>query len=283
MERADLHTHTRASDGWHSAEELLLMARKAGLRAIAVTDHDTVGGLQEALDLGQRLGIEVVPGIEISTLYEGIDVHVLGYYVDFTDPWFLRRLEELRDTRDLRNRMIVERLRELGIEIDLQEVYAKQERGGNVGRPHIAAVLVDKGVVGSVEEAFEQYLGTGKKAYVVPPRISPLEALELIHQAGGACVLAHPGLYGKDDLIEQMIAKGMDGLEVYHPDHASDEEARYSRMAEEKGLIITGGSDFHGVRDGRAFHGPIGAKTVDMSAVHALREQAMAWRKKTQS
>ncbi len=283
MGRADLHTHTRASDGWHTAEELLQLARQAGLRALAVTDHDTVAGLQAALEIGNRMGIEVVPGIEISTLYEGIDVHVLGYFVDFTDPQLVRRLERLRNTRDLRNRMIVERLQELGIEIEIEEVYAKQEQGGNVGRPHIAAVLVDKGVVGTIGEAFEQYLGTGKKAYVVPPRICPLEALELIHQAGGVCVLAHPGLYGKDELIDQMIAKGMDGLEVYHPDHTADDEAHYLRMAEAKGLIITGGSDFHGVRDGQAFHGPLGVKGVDNSVVDALRKKAVARKRKTPS
>ncbi len=274
MGKADLHTHTQASDGRHTPEELVQMAKEAGLEAVAITDHDTVAGIPQALAAGRQMGVDVLPGVEISTLYEGVDVHVLGYTVDFDDPVFLRRLEELRNVRDLRNRMIIERLQQLGIDIHLDEVYAKQPKDGNVGRPHIAAVLVEKGVVASVNEAFEEYLGTGKKAYVIPPRISPLEALQLIHAAGGVCVLAHPGLYQKDDLLQQLIAAGLDGIEVYHSDHTADDEARYRQMAERHGLLITGGSDFHGVRDGVVFHGPLGFKTVSTEVVSKIREKA---------
>jgi predicted metal-dependent phosphoesterase TrpH len=277
--KADLHTHTRASDGWHTPEELVRMAREAGLEAVAVTDHDTVAGVQDALESGRKMGVDVLPGVEISTLHEGVEVHVLGYAMDFEDPVFLRWLQELRNTRDLRNRMIVERLQQLGIDIQLEEVYAKQQKDGNVGRPHIAAVLVEKGIVASVNEAFEEYLGTGKKAYVVPPRISPLEALELIHGAGGVCVLAHPGLYKKDDLLKKLIAKGLDGIEVFHPDHTAEDENRYRQMAEECGLLMTGGSDFHGVRDGQAFHGPLGSRGAETSVVERIREKARARKK----
>lgn len=279
MGKADLHVHTTASDGRHAPAELVRLVREAGLEAVAVTDHDTVAGVREAVEAGRRLGVDVLPGVEISTLYEGVEIHVLGYAMDVEDPVFLRRLEDLRNVRDLRNRMIVERLQELGIDIRLEEVYAKRQKGGNVGRPHIAAVLVEKGVVASVEEAFEEFLGSGKKAYVVPPRISPLEALELIQAAGGVCVLAHPGLYKKDDLLQQMIAKGLDGIEVYHSDHTTDDEERYRRMAEEHGLIMTAGSDFHGVRDGKAFHGSLGCKRVELTVVERIREMARSRKK----
>lgn len=276
MGKADLHTHTRASDGLHTPTELVQMARDKGLEAVAVTDHDTVAGVSEAVAVGRQLGVDVLPGVEISTLYEGVEVHVLGYAVDIEDPVFLRRLEELRNVRDVRNRMIVERLQQLGIDIHLDEVYAKRQYGGNVGRPHIAAVLVEKGVVSSVREAFEEYLGSGKKAYVVPPRISPLEALKLIHAARGVCVLAHPGLYKKDDLVKQMVAEGLDGLEVYHPDHSLEDEAHYRQLAEEHGLLITAGSDFHGVRDGEAFHGPLGSKVVEAQVAEQIRNLAQS-------
>ena len=273
--KADLHTHTKASDGRHTPAELVKMAKEKGLEAVAVTDHDTVAGIQEALEAGRQVGMVVLPGVEISTLHEGVEIHVLGYAVDYEDPDFLRRLQELRNVRDLRNQMIVERLKQLGIDITLEEVYAKQQqKGGNVGRPHIAAVLVEKGIVTSVNEAFEEYLGSGKKAYVVPPRISPFEALKLIHEAGGVCVLAHPGLYKKDELLPQMIAQGLDGIEVYHPDHSSSDEDRYRQMAEKHGLLMTGGSDFHGVRDGEAYHGHLGSKGVDAGVIGQIREKA---------
>jgi len=280
MGKADLHTHTTASDGKHVPADLVRLAREAGLAAVAVTDHDTVAGVQEAMEAGRRMGVDVLAGVEISTLYEGVEVHVLGYAMDVEEPVFLRRLQELRNIRDLRNRMIVERLQQLGIDIQIDEVYAKRQKDGNVGRPHIAAVLVEKGVVASVEEAFAEYLGSGKKAYVVPPRISPLEAMELIQEAGGVVVLAHPGLYKKDELLQKMIAKGLDGVEVYHSDHTADEENRYRRIVEEHGLLMTAGSDFHGVRDGKAFHGPIGCKCVDLSVVERIRDLACARKKK---
>ncbi|GAB7387482.1 PHP domain-containing protein [Bacillaceae bacterium] len=272
---ADLHTHTTASDGTRRPRENVRLAKAAGLRAVAITDHDTVGGIAEALAAGRETGIEVVPGIEISTLHEGQDVHVLGYYVDFRDERFLERLSELRGTRDLRNRMMVEKLRELGIEITLDEVYARRrEERGNVGRPHIAEVLVEKGIVGSLEEAFDVYLGKGGKAYVTPPRIAPQEAIDLIRQAGGVPVLAHPGVYGDDGMVEKLIRYGLAGIEVFHPDHDEEDEARYRRMAERYGILLTAGSDFHGEREGKIFHAPVGTKKVPFETVARLKALA---------
>ncbi|MBN2908430.1 PHP domain-containing protein [Polycladomyces sp. WAk] len=277
MARVDLHIHTTASDGLYSPEAVVRLAKKAGLRAIAITDHDTVGGVAQAAAAAANLGMELVPGIEISTLANGQDVHVLGYFVDTEQEWFLQRLQSLRNTREERNRKIIEKLNELGIAITWEEVQAKK-RGAisekNVGRPHIAEILVDKGVVRSMDEAFDRYLGKDGAAYVTTKRITPFEAIELIKEAGGVPVLAHPGLYENDALVEEIIVHGLAGLEVYHPDHDEECTERYLEMAERHGLIVTAGSDFHGERHGSMFHAPIGTKTVAYEQVERLKSAA---------
>ncbi|BCU82318.1 PHP-like protein [Polycladomyces abyssicola] len=274
---ADLHIHTTVSDGLFSPEEVVRMAKDTGLRAIAITDHDTVGGVAQAAVAAAKLGMELVPGIEISTLADGQDVHVLGYFVDTEQEWFLKRLQSLRNTRVERNRKIIEKLNELGIAITWEEVQAKKRGASpekNIGRPHIAELLVDKGVVRSMDEAFERYLGKDGAAYVTTKRITPFEAIDLIKEAGGVPVLAHPGLYENDALVEEIISHGLAGLEVYHPDHDEERTERYRKMAERHGLIITAGSDFHGERHGSMFHAPIGTKTVAYDQVERLKMAA---------
>jgi len=278
---ADLHTHTTASDGLHAPEENVRMAHAAGLAAVAVTDHDTLVGLAAAFREGERLGITVVPGVEISTVANGGDIHVLGYYMSLEDPLFLERLAELRNVRERRNDLMLARLRELGIPIRLEEVEAiKAEKsgagdkpGGSVGRPHIADWLVRHGYVSSLREAFDRYLGRSGQAYVNPPRIHPAEAIRWIHEAGGSAVLAHPGLYGDDPLVEELIRAGLDGIEALHSDHTPEQEAHYRRMAAEAGLAVTGGSDFHGMRQGETFHGPIGNRRVGIEVLDRLQNR----------
>lgn len=276
-QRADLHTHTLASDGTQPAARNVRLAKDAGLSAVAITDHDTVAGIEEALAEGARLGIDVVPGVEISTVANGQDIHVLGYFIDCREPLFLSRLEQLRRTRDLRNEMLIRRLQELGLQITMEEVIDNLERplrdNESVGRPHIAALMVKKGYVDSMEQAFERYLGKNGAAYVNPPRIRPEEAIRWIKEAGGAAVLAHPGLYDDDALVRELIDAGLDGLEAYHSDHAPEVEAKYAALAAQYGLIVTAGSDFHGERHGRVFHGPIGARTVDCAVIEQLRKR----------
>jgi hypothetical protein len=273
--KADLHTHSLASDGTRPAAQIVGLAKQAGLAAVAITDHDTVAGVEEALEEGRKLGIDVVPGVEISTAANGKEIHVLGYFVDWRDASFLSRLERLRNTRNERNEMMIEKLNELGLQVTMEEVLAEAGRtrqdGESVGRPHIAALLVRKGYVGSVQEAFDRYLGAGAAAYVNPPRIRPEEAIRWIKEAGGAAVLAHPGLYGADRLVDEWIAAGLDGLEAYHSDHSPEQERKYALLASRHGLIVTAGSDYHGERNGRAFHGPIGARTTDAATVGRLR------------
>ncbi|EXX85114.1 metal-dependent phosphoesterase [Paenibacillus darwinianus] len=272
--RADLHTHTTASDGTGAPSDNVRLAKAGGLAAVAITDHDTVAGVAEAVAEGVRLGITVVPGVELSTVAEGRDIHILGYYFDLSDKVWLERLQSLRGVRGVRNEMIVERLRELGLQVSMREVFEQAGKDGEgdntVGRPHIAAVLVAKGYVSTMKEAFDCYLSSGAAAYVNPPRITPFQAIDWIREAGGAAVVAHPGLYGSDRLIEELLRYGADGIEVFHSDHGPEEEARYGAMADRFGVVATGGSDYHGERNGVVFHGALGSRTVDASVIARL-------------
>ncbi|MGA8941695.1 MAG: PHP domain-containing protein [Thermoactinomyces sp.] len=275
MEKVDLHTHSTASDGLLSPSDLVRLAEGVGLKGIAITDHDTVDGVEEALAEGRKRGIEVVPGVEISTLWHGKEIHMLGMYVDYrNNKEFLDLLARQRNARFQRDLNMIGRLNELGIEITIEEVMAKKRRDSqkkNVGRPHIAEVLIDKGIVNTMNEAFDKYLGKKGKAYVTPDHISPFAAIDMIHQSGGAAVLAHPGLYEQDDLIPLLMEKGLDGIEISHPDHPDFKMRHYLKMAREMKLLATAGSDFHGERHGSMYHAPLGTCTVNIEVLKDLR------------
>lgn len=278
-ERYDLHTHTRASDGMNSPAENVRLAKEKGLTGLAITDHDTVAGLQEAIEEGEKQGIIVIPGVEISTRAGGKDIHVLGYFLNFKNSVLLERLEGLRATRDARNELIIRKLQDLGIEITLDEVLAGLDRtlrdDESLGRPHIADALVRKGYAADLRDAFDRYLGEGKPGYASLPRIAPEEAIDWIRDAGGVPVLAHPGLYGDDDLVSTILERGRPaGVEVYHSDHGPEDVERYLLLAERYGLIPTGGSDYHGVRQGVVFHGDLGSRHVSDKCVGLLKETA---------
>lgn len=280
IKKADLHTHTTASDGMQAPAVNVRLAKEAGLAAVAITDHDTMAGVEEALAEGERIGITVVPGVELSTVADGNDIHVLAYYADWHNERWQDRLASLREVRDRRNEMMVDKLVQLGIPVTMAEVTAlaaekagsgpSKDKGKTIGRPHIAELLIRKGIVASMPEAFERYLAAGKAAYVNPPRLHPYEALEWIHEAGGTSVLAHPGLYNNDELVENIIRRGIQGIEVYHSDHGPAEKERYLRLARQYGLIVTGGSDYHGERQGKVFHGAIGSRSVDAAVLKQL-------------
>lgn len=273
---ADLHTHTTSSDGTEPPAHNVRLAAEAGLSAIAITDHDTVSGVPEALAAAERYGVEVVPGVEISTVSGGQDIHVLGYWVDIGDERFLARLKELRETRDRRNEMLLERLSALGLPLSMEDVLAETEalrkrRDDTVGRPHIAAAMVRKGYVSNVQVAFERYLAKGGAAYVNPPRIEPETAIAWIREAGGAPVLAHPGLYDDEELVVRLASGGgLAGIEARHADHDAEAELRYRELAKRYGLLVTAGSDFHGYRDGEPFHAPLGAKRIEADVINEL-------------
>jgi predicted metal-dependent phosphoesterase TrpH len=274
MSRVDLHTHTTASDGRHRPAEVVRMARAAGLSAVAITDHDTVAGIAEALAAGSEYGIRVIPGVEISTSAEGKDIHILGYGFSPDDPALLERLVSLRQVRTRRNEEILSKLNGLGMEITMAEVEREASdspRGdGSIGRPHMAEVLVRKGYVKDLKDAFNRYLAEGAAAYVNPPRIGPADAVDWIHEAGGAAIVAHPGLYRNDRLVLELLDRGADGLEAYHSDHDEAMQRHYKTLAKSRGKLVTGGSDFHGIRGGIAYHGGVGNRTVDEAVLDKL-------------
>lgn len=251
MSRIDLHLHTTHSDGSLPPSEVVRLAHEAGVTALAITDHDITTGLPEALAAGQALGIEIIPGIEISSRYGDSELHVLGYFLNWQDPELNARLATLRDSRHRRNPQIIERLQALGIDITYDEVRAVAG-SDSVGRPHIARVLMDKKIVASAKEAFDRFLANGKPAYVPRDLPEPAEAIQWIKAAKGLAVLAHPTWVKATegtltDLVRQLKAAGLDGVEVHYSTHTPRQTREYLSLAKQTGLLVTGGSDFHGV------------------------------------
>ena len=251
MDYIDLHTHTTASDGSLSPGELVSEAARAGLKAVAITDHDTIAGLDEAVEAGQGLELEVVPGVEIS-IEVGLKggAHLVGLWVKPGHPGLLDGLERLQEARRQRNPRILAKLNELGLPLSMDEVLA-QTGGGQVGRPHFAKALVQKGLADSMGEVFSRWLAAGAKAYVAKERMTPEEGISLVRAAGGVPVLAHPGLLdldrnGLESLLRKLKSLGLEGLEAYYSEH--DEATRRSliSLAARLGLAVSGGSDFHG-------------------------------------
>jgi len=245
----DLHTHTTASDGTLSPKELVEHAYGSGLTAVAITDHDTIGGIEEALSQGKKIGLEVVPGVEISVDFHG-EMHILGYFINLESPVLQETLEQLREYRKERNPQIIRKLNDLGFTITLEEV-KEVARGAVIGRPHIAKVLLDKGYVQSLDQAFGEYLATGRPAYVKKEKLTPQEAIAAIVSSGGLPVLAHPKYLGltREELhalLFSLTGVGLKGIEAYYTTHSSAETQFYLALAEQHGLAVTGGSDFHG-------------------------------------
>jgi predicted metal-dependent phosphoesterase TrpH len=247
----DLHAHSRFSDGTDSPEELVTAAAAAGLTTVALTDHDTMQGVPEALATGERLGVTVVPGVELSCMYEGIPLHLLGYWPDPADPAFAAELVVNRDDRLPRAQEITRRLGAAGIPVTWSDVERATPPGATVGRPHIADALVAVGVVADRGEAFAVYLNNGTPYYVPQHSTPPVRGVELIVAAGGVPVIAHPGASKRgtvvpDSLLAEMADAGMAAVEVNHPDHDSATRGHYRALAKELGLLVTGSSDYHG-------------------------------------
>jgi len=272
----DLHTHTTASDGTLPPEALVREAVRHGVRVLAVTDHDSTEGLPAALAEARRQPpLEIVPGLEINCDVPGAEVHVLGYCVDWEAAWFQAFLREQRAERRARVVRIAGRLAELGMPIDADEVFALVQEGA-AGRPHVARVMVARGYVKSVREAFDRYLHAGGPAHVPRRRLTPAEAVGVIRRARGVPVLAHPGLADQDELVPGLVAAGLEGIECYYPEHSAARTAHYVELCREHGLVATGGSDFHGPRTGRT--NPPGSPAVPLAVWEALKERALLCR-----
>ncbi len=246
----DLHTHSVYSDGTNTPEELIQLAEERGLSAIALTDHDTVGGIQPLLDAAQDSPVEAVPGIELSAECDRGTMHILGYFIDHACPELLNKVDTVREGREVRNVEILKRLNKLGYRLMWSDV---EEQAGKdvVGRPHFAEALVVLGHVKSRKAAFDMLLAKGRPAYVERYRYTASECIELIRRAGGVSVLAHPAtIYMPEDqlkaLVRELREQGLGGIEAYYAEHHPENIARFRGWAEEFGLICTGGTDFHG-------------------------------------
>jgi predicted metal-dependent phosphoesterase TrpH len=247
---ADLHVHSNFSDGTNSPEEVVALAAAAGLKTIALTDHDNVDGIEAAMDVGRRTKVEIISGIELTTEHQRAEIHLLGYFVDYNHPDLLAILEKIQEDRVKRIYKIVKRLKSLKVDIEAEEVFAIAGKKAP-GRPHVARVLMRRGLVTNFKEAFNRYLDARAPAYVSHYKLAPDDAIRLMVSAGGVAVFAHPGVSRCDALIPELMAAGLRGLEVYYPGHGKEQTRHYLELAGKYGLLVTGGSDFHGAGSGR--------------------------------
>lgn len=267
----DLHVHSNHSDGLHSPQELVKHAEKMGLEGIALTDHDTLDGIREFIDAPISTDLQRVPGVEISTEYQGFNLHMLGYFVPLEESPIDIRLRTTRESRHTRFPKMVKKLRDLGIDIEDKEIEAALKEADSPGRPHLARILIEKGVVKDINEAFTKYLASGKPAYVARSKMDSIYAINLIRESGAVPVLAHPLLVKDVDLkqlLHQLKTHGLEGVEVdygYQKPDLMDQIENVRKMAEELGLIATGGSDFHG-DDGHCDLGSVctSVETIDL-------------------
>lgn len=269
----DLHTHSTASDGKLTPAELVNRAMMTELDGIALTDHDTVAGLDEAIRTGTTAGFAVIPGIELTTDYGDEEVHILGYGIDRNRPRLLEKLDKILISRLERAEGMLKRLERAGVHLTMEQIRVFAT-GEFVGRPHIYRAMKAQGIIGEdpQRKAFQHYLGTHGLAYLPHREIESLEAIELIRDAGGLPVLAHPGRMGRADFIRRLVEHGLAGLEVYYPSHTPAQIRQFAKLAKEFELIMTGGSDFHGDPDGTA----LGVSQASREFLEIIREKCPA-------
>lgn len=265
----DLHLHTTFSDGTYSPELLAEEARRHGLAAVALTDHDTVEGCARMQAACLAHGIEFIPATELTAEIEGIELHLLAYFIDPNHAGLLEQMTRFQHSRQERIREIVQRLRRLNLPIEEEDVF-QLANCNSPGRPHIARALIQRKVCATLDEAFERFLKKNRPGWVPKRKIGAVQAIELVHQAGGLAVLAHPGLARAEEAIEPLIHAGIDGLECFHTKHSSSGIEYYLSVAEQNSLLITGGSDCHGMNKGKPL---IGSIKVPYEYVRRLKEE----------
>ena len=265
---ADLHIHTTSSDGTKAPEEVVKMALERGLGAIAITDHDSVGGIKQGSESAAGTGLEVVAGVELSSYIGEDGFHIVGLFINPEDSVLLEHLEFFRNFRKKRGGEIIKKLNNLGVKISMDDVLAVSG-SGSVGRPHVAEALVKVGAVATTKEAFQIYIGNGKPAYVPKYKIDPKRAAEIIHATGGVAFLAHPGISADSDAeIRSIMAMGLNGIETVHAKHSPDQVAHLSELAESEEWLVSGGSDYHGVGGNEL---EIGECTINVQFLENIR------------
>jgi len=270
MKYIDMHTHTTASDGVYTPRQLIKYGISKGLQGIAITDHDTVDGIDEGLNaVISKKDFIVIPGIELSTEYMGKEVHILGYSINYKCENLLSTLSFLQKKRENRVIEVITKLQKLQINITYDELI-KRFGSSALGRPHVAELLIAKGYVDTIEEAFNKYLKKGCVAYVDRYKITPFEGINLIKQAGGVAVIAHPKLIKNDKIVTDIIKKGIDGIEVYHPEHNTNDQKKFLQIAKDYNLIITAGSDFHRPPTSKDSHGDLGDKKIPIKNIQDI-------------
>lgn len=268
----DLHMHSTASDGTLPVDDLMRLAASVGLKTLALTDHDTTAALDRALEVGKALGLEIIPGIELSADYGGKEVHVLGYFLEYQDPTFQKNLEKFRFNRYGRAEAIIKKLADLGMPLDFNRVL---EIAGDAApqRPHIAEALKERGYVETVREAFDRYISNDGPAYVHSEKVTTEQAVELIRSVGGLAVLAHPTYTPNIDVVVELAAKaGASGIETFYGTYSEETVERILGLARKFDLIPTGGSDFHGRSDGGQLTSP-GARYVPPETIDLLKQR----------
>ncbi len=270
MNFIDMHTHSTASDGLYTPSALVDYAIEKGLSGIAITDHDTIDGIEEAIKRAtQYNGFIIVPGIELSAEYNNEEVHILGYMIDYKMESFKDILKNLQERRNDRARKIIKKLNTIGFDINYEDILGITQKGA-IGRPHIARILVAKGYVKNNEEAFEKYLVKGCPAYVPREKLSPEDAIDIIKMSGGFSVIAHPGLLNAKATLDYLLGLNIDGIEVYHSDHTLDMSKEYLEIAKKNNLLITGGSDFHFPPSSSNHHGDLASIKIPLKNIQQI-------------
>lgn len=272
MKFADLHLHTNFSDGTFTPEELVLHAQKAGLACIAVTDHDSVEAADRAAAACAAVNMEFIAGAELTAEWDETELHVLGYFLDTRNEKLLAEIAKFQAVRQNRIHEMVTRINELGLDLKADSVFALANCK-SPGRPHVARAMARAGLVKNLDEAFEHFLKKGRPAWVPKSKISAMDAIELVHQAGGLAVMAHPGLNRTDNVIPALVEAGLDGIECFHTKHSTSMSERYLEIADKYNLLVTGGSDCHGFSKGKPL---IGTVRLPYDHVEKMKERIRA-------